>query len=313
MKILVTGGGGQVGCDLLAHLAAGGGQHELAAFDLSKRPATVPGGVAWQTGDVTNAAEVYDCVRAMRPEVVYHFAALLSATGERVPHRAWAVNMEGTRHVLEAARLFDVRQVMFASTIAVFGPGLPDPVPNDAPLLPQTIYGVTKVAGELLGGYYFRKWGLDFRGVRFPGLINAGVPGGGTTDYALYMYVNGIRDGHYECFVGPESTVPMMYMPDALRALTELSAAPRKSLKRCIYNIAAMSPTAQQFADAVKQRVPGAEITFKVDPARQAILDSWPARVDDACARAEWGWKPAYDLARMSDDLIPKVRAMLGK
>jgi threonine 3-dehydrogenase len=236
----------------------------------------------------------------------------LSATGEEFPHRAYTVNMDGTRNLLEAARLFDVRQVMYASTIAVFGPGLPDPVPNDVGLLPTTMYGVTKVAGELLGAYYRRKWDLDFRGVRFPGLINAGVPGGGTTDYALFMYVNGIRYGRYECYVGPESTVPMMYMPDALRALLDLSAAPREKLARCTYNIAAMSPTAEQFADAVRARVPGVEITYAVDPRRQAILDSWPQRVDDACARAEWGWSHEFDLDKMSDDLVPRIQAMFA-
>jgi threonine 3-dehydrogenase len=220
--------------------------------------------------------------------------------------------MDGTHNALEAARLFGVRQLLFASTIAVFGPGLPDPVPNEVSLRPATIYGVTKVAGELLGDYYRTKWGLDFRGVRFPGLINAGVPGGGTTDYALWMYIDAVRHGRYRCYVGPESTVPMMYMPDALRALSELAAAPRESLRRSVYNIAAMSPTAREFADAVKRRVPKAEFTFAPDPRRQAILDSWPKRLDDSCARAEWGWKHRFDLESMSDDLLPKVRAMLA-
>jgi len=310
MKILITGGAGQVGTDLLHHLHDKGAK--LSVFDLAGPPEGLPAGVRWYRGSIDNQGELFDAVKDAAPEVMYHFAALLSATGEKVPHRAYAVNMNGTHNALEAARLFGVKQVMFASTIAVFGPGLPDPVPDDVPLLPSTIYGVTKVAGELLGAYYKRKWGLDFRGVRFPGLINAGVPGGGTTDYALHMYVDGIRSGKYECYVGPESTVPMMYMPDALRALVELSEAPLKGLKRCIYNIAAISPTAMDFAKAVKTRVPGVEITFKVDPARQAILDSWPKRLDDTCARTDWGWKARYDLDRMSDDLIPKIRKMVG-
>jgi threonine 3-dehydrogenase len=310
MKILVTGGAGQLGTDLLHHLHRRGAN--LSVFDLAGPPEALPGEVRWYRGSIDNQSELFDAVKDAAPEVLYHLAALLSATGEKVPHRAYSVNMDGTRNALEAARLFGVRQVMFASTIAVFGPGLPDPVPDDVPLLPSTIYGVTKVAGELLGAYYRRKWGLDFRGVRFPGLINAGVPGGGTTDYALHMYVDGIRHGRYECYVGPESTVPMMYMPDALRALAELSEAPTPKLRRCVYNIAAISPTAAEFARAVKTRVPGVEITFKVDPTRQAILDSWPRRVDDSCARADWGWKAAYDLDRMSDDLVPKIRKMVG-
>jgi threonine 3-dehydrogenase len=310
MKILITGGAGQVGTDLL-HLLHGKGA-QLSVFDLAPPPEGLPKEVRWYRGSVDNQSELYDAVKEAAPEVMYHFAALLSATGEKIPHRAYAVNMDGTRNALEAARLFGIRQVMFASTIAVFGPGLPDPVPDDVPLLPSTIYGVTKVAGELLGAYYHRKWNLDFRGVRFPGLINAGIPGGGTTDYALWMYVEGIRHGKYECYVSQESTVPMMYMPDALRALVELSSAPREKLRRSIYNIAAISPTAADFAKAVKTRVPGVEITFRSDPARQAILDSWPKRLDDSCARADWGWKAHYDLDRMSDDLVPKIRKMVG-
>lgn len=311
MRILITGGAGQVGTDLIALLHSQG--HELSVFDLAQRPASAPDDVAWTRGSVANQGELLDAVKQARPEVLYHLAALLSATGEAQPHRCYVVNMEGTRNVLEAARLFEVSQVMYASTIAVFGPGLPDPVPNDVGLLPTTMYGVTKVAGELLGGYYRAKWGLDFRGVRFPGLINAGIPGGGTTDYALFMYVDSVRYRRYECFVAPESRVPMMYMPDALRALVELSAAPREKLRRCIYNIGAMSPTAQQFADAVRKRVDGTELTFRPDPARQAILDSWPREVDDSCARTEWGWSPRYDLEKMSDDLLPRIEAMFAK
>ena len=310
MRILVTGAAGQVGTDLL-HLLSDQG-HELSCFDLALRPDNVPTTVDWRRGNVANQGELFEYVEEMRPEVAYHLAALLSATGESFPHRAYTVNMVGTRNLLEAARLFHVRQVMYASTIAVFGPGLPDPVPNDVGLLPTTMYGVTKVAGELLGAYYFTRWGLDFRGVRFPGLINAGIPGGGTTDYALFMYVEGIRSGRYECYVGTESMVPMMYMPDALRALMMLSEAPREQLRRCIYNIAAMSPTAEDFANAVRARVDGVEITYAVDPARQAILDSWPRRVDDSFARDEWGWRHEYDLDAMSDDLVPKIRSMLA-
>lgn len=310
MRVLVTGGAGQVGTDLIKALHQEGA--ELAVFDLAPRPETAPADLRWFRGSVANGPEVFDCVKAVRPDVIYHFAALLSATGEKYPHRCYRVNMDGTHNLLEAARLLDVRQFMFASTIAVFGPGLPDPVPNDVPLLPTTMYGVTKVANEMLGAYYHGKWGLDFRGVRFPGLINAGVPGGGTTDYALFMYVDGIRYGKYECFVGPESRVPMMYMPDALRAMQELSRAPEDKLQRRVYNIGAISPTAEDFANAVRARVPGVDITFKVDPERQAILDSWPCAVDDTCARNEWGWEPAYDLNKMSDDLIPRIRAMFG-
>ncbi|MHC4847601.1 MAG: NAD-dependent epimerase/dehydratase family protein [Planctomycetota bacterium] len=307
MRILVTGGAGQVGTDLIRMLSDRGA--DVVVFDLFPAPEQLPSGVEWIRGDVTNAPELFDCVQGVRPDVLYHFAAILSASGERMPHRCYSVNQHGTHHALEAARLFGVGQVMFASTIAVFGPDLPEPVPNEVPLKPTTMYGVTKVAGELLGNYYHEKWGLDFRGVRFPGLINAGIPGGGTTDYALWMFVDGIRHGRYECYVGPESTVPMMYMPDALRALVELSEAPRDELQRCIYNIGAVSPTADEFADAVRARVPGVEISYQVDPKRQAILDSWPSVVDDQCARSEWGWAHEWDLDRMADDLVAKLKS----
>ncbi len=176
---------------------------------------------------------------------------------------------------------------------------------------PTTMYGVTKVAGELLGEYYQRKFGVDFRGVRFPGLINAGIPGGGTSDYALFMYVEGVRSGAYAAFCEPRAKIPFMYMPDALRAIIELAEAPREKLTRSIYNIAAVTASAEEFADAVRARVPGVDLTFEPVPALQAILDSWPDELDDSAARADWGWHHEYDLDKMSDDLITQVRAML--
>ncbi len=309
MRILITGAGGQIGTDFLPLLLAQG--HDVVAFDLAPRPETCPKAVEWLRGDITLAAEVNDAVRQARPERIFHLAAILSATGEKVPHRAWRVNMEGTCHVLEAARLFGARQLFFTSTIAAFGPGLKAPVGDDVPLRPRTMYGVTKVAGELLGEYYQHAFGLDFRGVRFPGLINAGIPGGGTSDYALYMFVEGMRSGRYESFVHERSRIPFMYMPDALRAMIELSEAPKADLTHCIYNISAMDPTAQEIADAVRARVPGVDLTFRSDPRRQGILDSWPQALDDSHARRDWGWRHDYDLERMSDDLIPQVEALL--
>lgn len=306
MKILVTGAGGQIGADLLPRLVARG--DDVTVFDLAPRPAACPEAVHWIRGDITMAGEVFDAVRHARPERLFHLAAILSATGERVPHRAWTVNMEGTRIALEAARLFDVKQVFFTSTIAAFGPGLPAPVGDDVPLRPTTMYGLTKVGGELLGEWYQRVYGIDFRGVRFPGLISAAEPGGGTSDYALFMYVSGLRQGAYEAFVTPESQIPFMYMPDAVRAVLELSDAPKERLGRSIYNIAAMSPTAAEIAEAVRQRIEGVQLTFRSDPRRQAILDSWPSVLDDANARRDWGWAHEYDLESMSDDLIARLR-----
>ncbi len=309
MKILITGAAGQVGTDLLPLLTARG--DVVTVLDLTPRPATCPAGVTWVRGDITLAQEVSEAVKQAQPERILHLAAILSATGESVPHRAWRVNMEGTHHVLEAARLFGVKQVFFTSTIAAFGPGLADPVGNDVSMRPTTMYGVTKVAGELLGEYYQKAFGIDFRGVRFPGLINAGIPGGGTTDYALWMFIDGLRTGAYECFVSAGSRVPFMYMPDALRAVIELMDAPKPKLTRSIYNIAAMSPTAEEIAAEVRRNIPGVRLSFKSDPRRQAILDSWPHVLDDSLARRDWGWKNVYDLKGMVEDLMPKMRRLV--
>ena len=237
--------------------------------------------------------------------------AILSARGEENPGLTYRVNQGGVYNVLEASREHRVSQVLFASTIAVFGPGLPDPVPDDVHLQPTTMYGVTKVGGELLGEYYNKRYGLDFRAVRFPGLISATLPGGGTSDYAPLMYVESMRTGAYEAFCRADTRIPMMYMPDGIRALIELSEAPRDRLQRTTYNIAAFSPTAEEIADSVARAVPGARITFKSDPTRQAILDSWPNALDDAHARVDWGWAPEFDLERMTEDLVPKLRALL--
>jgi threonine 3-dehydrogenase len=308
MRILLTGAGGQVGTDLIPFLTARG--HQVTGFDLTKAPAGLPKGVEWVQGDLTYPEEVFDAVKASKAESIFHLAAILSATGERIPFRAWRVNMDGTYYLLEAMRLLGCRQMVFASTIAAFGPGLPDPVGNDVSMRPTTMYGVTKVAGELLGEYYAVKWGLDFRGVRFPGLISAVEPGGGTSDYVNYMYFDGVRKGGYEAFCRPDTVIPLMYMPDALRAVALLAEAPKDRLRHRVYNIAAMSPRADEIAACVRKRLPAAKFAFKPDPMKQGILDSWPRRLDDAEARKDWGWKHDYDLERMTDELLAFVRKL---
>lgn len=315
-KILVTGAGGQVGLELLRYLHARG--DEVHATDVAPRPKGVADEITWNRLDVTDADAVRSAVGELRPDVVYHLAAILSAAGEKRPLLTYQVNQTGTFNVLEAARatrLDDDRmpQVMFASTIAAFGPGLPDPVPNEVSMRPTTMYGVTKVAGELLGEYYHHKWGLDFRAVRFPGLINAGLPGGGTSDYALFMYVDGVRVGHYESFCRPDTRIPMMYMPDAIAGLVGLSDADGSRLLRRVYNIRAMSPRADEFAQSIRRVLPGVVLTFSPDPHRQGILDSWPRDLDDSPARAEWDFEPEYDLDAMTDHLIPEIRRMLAE
>lgn len=311
MKILITGAGGQIGADLITRFVGDG--HQVIATDLKPRaadPATK--GLTWRALDVVDAAAVDRVLHEEAPEVVYHLAAILSATGEKNPTLAYAVNQTGTWNVLEGCRTRGVRQLVFTSSIAVYGPGLPDPTPDDVPLYPSTMYGVTKASGEMLCAYYRARHGLDCRGVRFPGLISASLPGGGSTDYALFMYVDGVRRGAYQAFARPDTRVPLMYMPDGVRALVELAAAPRERLTRSIYNIAGFSPRADEIAASVARAVPGVQITYAPDPLRQGILDSWPDALDDSLAARDWGWKAAYTLDAMTDDLVPKIRELLA-
>lgn len=312
MKILVTGAGGQVGLDLIAYLRKQG--HEVHGSDVAPRPSDdlLDAAVPWHALDVTKGELVEGLLRELGVDQVFHLAAILSAKGESNPGLTYAVNQQGTYNVLEACRCAGVERLVFTSTIAVYGPGLPEPVPDDVPLHPRTMYGVTKVAGELLGDYYRRRYDLDFRGVRFPGLISASLPGGGTSDYALFMYVDGVAKGAYEAFCRPDTRIPLMYMPDGIRALAELGAADRSRLTRSIYNIAAFSPTAEEIARSVAGSIEGVEITFAPDPMRQAILDSWPGALDDTNARRDWDWEPAYDLDAMTSDLIPLVRDLVA-
>lgn len=313
LRCLVTGAGGQVGLDLIRVLRARG--YDVHGSDIAPRPAggVVADEVPWHHLDVTREDEVLALLTQVRPHRVFHLAAILSARGEEMPQKTYEVNQGGTYHVLEACRKLAIGQVVFTSTIAVFGPGLPDVVSDDVPLQPTTMYGVTKVAGELLGDYYRRRFDLDFRAVRFPGLISASLPGGGTSDYALYMYVDGVVRGGYEAFCRPDTRIPLMFMPDGVRALVELSDAPRSALKRSTYNIAAFSPTAEEIAQSVRGALPEANFSFKPDPRRQAILDSWPRVLDDGCARDEWNWKPEFDLDRMTTELVPQVRKMVAE
>jgi threonine 3-dehydrogenase len=315
MKILLTGAGGQIGHDLIGALVARG--HDVVSTDLAPRPPSHAhaGGEAWQRLDVTDPAATVALFMEIRPDLVFHLAAILSARGEQDPRLAYDVNQTGTWNVLEACRRAKVKRLVFTSSIAVFGPlpsgPLPDPTPDDVALHPTTMYGVTKVSGELLCEYYRQKFDIDCRGVRFPGLISAAMPGGGSSDYALFMYVDGVRKNGYEAFARADTRIPLMYMPDGVRALLELAMADRQALTRAIYNIAAFSPRADEIATSVRTVIPDAKFTFKPDDARQGILDSWPRSLDDSAARRDWGWKPQYSLDAMTKDLVPKIRRML--
>jgi threonine 3-dehydrogenase len=309
MRSLVTGAGGQVGSELVQVLARRG--DEVVATDVAEL--RVPAGVSFRRLDVTDGAAVDALVAEVRPEVVFHLAAILSAKGERSPQLCYAVNQTGTYHLLEACRTAGVARLVYTSSIAAFGPGVPDPTPDDVQLAPTTLYGVTKVSGELLGGWYHHRGFVDFRGVRFPGLLAATHPSGGTSDYALFMLIEAVLGRPYDAFCEPRSRIPFMHIDDGVRALVEIADAPRERLSRRMYNIAAFSPSAEELVAEIRKRIPGAKLGFAPDPARQAILDGWPRRLEDSSARTDWGWRPKLDLGGALDSLISEIKEKIAE
>lgn len=236
-------------------------------------------------------------------------AAILSAVGEEKPILCWNVNIDGLHNILEIARKYDMVRIFVPSSIAAFGPETPKKnTPNDTILKPKTMYGVTKVAGELLGDYYFKRFNLDVRGLRYPGIISSETPpGGGTTDYAVEIFYEAIKNKKYTCFVKEDTTLPMMYMPDCIKATINLMDADIKKLNHhCDFNVGSMSFSAGQLAEEIKKHVPEFKCKFKPD-FRQDIADSWPGSIDDSVARKEWGWKPSFDLSSMTEDMINKL------
>ena len=245
---------------------------------------------------------------------IYHLAALLSASAEAAPQLAWSVNMSGLYNVLEVAREYGC-QVFFPSSMGAFGPRTPrDATPQVAVQRPTTIYGVTKVAGELLCDYYAGRFGIDTRGLRLPGLISyVATPGGGTTDYAVEMFYHAVRYGSYTCFLSADTRLDMMYMPDAIGAMMDLMAADSGRLRyRNAYNVTAMSVTPAEIATAIARQVPGFTVDYEVDPVRQAIADSWPRSLDDSAAHADWGFAPRYDLEAMTTDMLARLMSKLA-
>jgi len=262
--------------------------------------------------DVRDQETLAEVVAEHDVETVYHLASLLSASGEKVPDRTWDVNVNGLKNILDLAREHDL-QVFWPSSIAVFGPSTPrDQTPQQTVLDPSTMYGITKRSGELLCQYYHRRYGVDVRSLRYPGLISYDTPpGGGTTDYAVDMFVEAVHSGSYECFVRADTRLPMMYMPDALRATLDVMQADAATIAtRDSYNITAMSFSAEELADAIAERVPGFTCTFAPDE-RQAIADAWPASIDDTPARRDWNWAPTYDLDAMTNDMLQHLRKTL--
>ncbi len=315
-NILVIGSAGQIGTELVRELRKIYGDNHIIATD--KCPNA--GKKLAETGifeplDVTDRDAIKAICEKYKIDAIINLAAILSAVGENKPMLAWNVNMNGLINVLEVAREMNMQQVLVPSSIAAFGPETPiDNTPQETVLRPTTMYGITKVAGELLGNYYVNKYGLDVRGLRYPGIIsNETLPGGGTTDYAVAIYYDAVKYKKYTCFVKEDTRLPMMYMPDCLKATIDLFRADFANLKHhSDFNVGAMSFTVGELAASIKKYIPEFEISYEPDY-RQAIADSWPNSLDDSAAREEWGWKPSYDLDAMTQDMLKAIQAKHDK
>lgn len=309
--ILVTGALGQIGSELVMHLRKTYGGSNVIASDVVKKdmPAVLESGPFEQL-NVLEPQKVADVCKKYKVDTVIHLAALLSAVAERDPQMAFNINIHGLYNMLEIARENKYR-FFVPSSIAAFGPSTPkDKTPQDTIQRPTSMYGVTKVSGELLCDYYHKRFGVDTRGVRFPGLISYTTPpGGGTTDYAVDIYYEALKNKKYECFIKEGTYMDMMYMPDALRACVELMEAdPSRLIHRNSFNVTSMSFDPEGIAASIREVIPTFEMTYQLDELRQGIADSWPNSLDDSCARNEWDWKPQYDLTAMTRDMIETIR-----
>lgn len=315
-KILVTGALGQIGSELTMGLRKIYGNDNVVASSRRIKEGhenLLESGV-FEIVNVTDAKQLAEVVKKHKINTIIHLAAVLSAVGEQKPAQAWDVNMNGLYNVLEVARQ-ENSAVFTPSSIAAFGPSTPkDNTPQDTIQRPNTMYGVTKVAGELLCDYYYEKFGVDTRGVRFPGLISyETLPGGGTTDYAVHIYYDALKNKKYTSFIDKGTKMDMMYMPDALNAITQLlEADSSKLIHRNAFNVTAMSFEPEEIAASIKKIIPEFEIDYDVDQARQAIANSWPNSLDDSAAREEWNWNPKYDLDAMTKDMLEKLKIKLG-
>jgi nucleoside-diphosphate-sugar epimerase len=309
-RILVTGSTGQIGSELtLALRKEYGGNNVVAAVHKRQPNGELLKSGPFEVVDLSSEASIEKTVKRYDIDTIYHLAAILSATGEENPQVAWAVNIGSLYNVLEVARKHNLLRVFWPSSIAAFGPSASRVnTPQETVLLPTTMYGVSKVAGELLCNYYFVKYGVDVRGVRYPGIISSEVlPGGGTTDYAVAIFYEAMKSKHYTCFVRENTVLPMMYMPDCIKSTIDLMKAdPAKVKRHDSYNVAGMSFSAGELAAEIKKSIPEFKCDYEPD-FRQKIADSWPMSIDDSAARKDWGWKPTYDLAAMAKDMIEKL------
>jgi nucleoside-diphosphate-sugar epimerase len=311
-KILVTGAGGQLGSELTQGLWGLYGKENVIATDI-KEPQGVLATGNFEILDVLQQKQLSTLIQKNSVTQVYHLAAVLSATGEKNPKLAWQLNMDGLIQVLDAAVEFKVAKVYWPSSIAVFGPTTPKiKTPQDTIMDPTTIYGISKQAGERWCEWYYKNRGLDVRSLRYPGLIGYKTkPGGGTTDYAVDIFFKALTDKKYECFLKPDTYLPMMYMNDAVKATLDLMNAPAEKIKvRSSYNISAMSFCPSEVAAEIRKHIPEFEISYNPD-FRQSIADSWPKSMNDSTARIDWGWEPQFDLAEMAEDILTNLPALL--
>jgi len=312
-RILITGALGQIGSELTLKLRDIYGADNVIATDIKKNDSEAANSGPFETVDVTDLNKMVETAKKYQVDTVMHLAALLSATAEAKPVFAWNLNMGGLMNALETARELNA-QFFTPSSIGAFGPSTPkDLTPQDTIMRPTTMYGVNKVAGELLADYYYHKFDVDTRGLRFPGLISyVALPGGGTTDYAVEIYYEAVKNGKYTSYIDKGTYMDMMYMPDALHAIIDLMEADAsKLIHRNSFNVTAMSFEPEEIAASIAKYVPGFEISYAVDPARQKIADSWPNSIDASAAKEEWGFKFEYDLDRMTKDMLEKLRQKL--
>ncbi|CAN5522396.1 NAD-dependent epimerase/dehydratase family protein [soil metagenome] len=304
--ILVLGSAGQIGTDLVHTLRQNLGGDRVIATDVKEQSGPLADAGPFYMMDVLDAQSVADTIKKHKVTQVYLLAALLSATAEQKMKSAWRLNMEGLFNVLDIAKETKNFKIFWPSSIAVFGPTTPRQLtPQFTVMEPSTVYGISKQAGERWCEYYHAKFGVDVRSIRYPGLISYKAhPGGGTTDYAVDIYHQALDKGSYTCFLKEDTALPMMYMPDAIRATLELMAAPESSIKiRSSYNLGGISFTPKEIADEIKKHIPDFKITYEPD-FRQQIADSWPQSIDDSRAHSDWGWKGKYDLTSMTDDML---------
>jgi len=315
-KILVTGAVGQIGSELTFALRKKYGEDKIIATDIrmpSDRDLRDSG--PFEFLDCLDPHHITRVMQIHKADTIFHLAAVLSAIGETKPNQAWQVNVNGLYNILEAARQYHC-SLFFPSSIGVFGESTPKQnTPQETIQRPLTIYGATKVTGELICDYYHKKFELDSRGLRFPGIISYETePGGGTTDYAVEIFFEAIKHKSYTCYLEKNCSLDMMYMPDAIRAMIELMEADPDNLKhRNAYNITATNFTPSKISEEIKKHIPEFEISYQIDPARQAIADSWPDCIDDSCARKEWGWNHKYGIESMTKDMLEKISEKIAK